>query len=275
MVGPSHNMLESNGRSVRSWTGSTPEMRENWQRSRSSRRGPAASHAPLVMRTAVAILALLIGCDKKNPPQAPPVGSGSEPGSAAVAPAMDATIVDAAMPDAPAPDAAAAAITITADGLSSMPSYKRTGKTEDEVVADIQTKLAALPQLKVSFEVMEYADEREEGYFSVHQGQEEVAQLFRTQGDAVDVRVIGAMFPTADGVRTGDKVAALVARYPDLACEAHAGSELGLLQCQSRKAAGLVFVLDAEKYKGKPRGALDIAKLRDRPIYMIAAGVEG
>ncbi len=226
------------------------------------------------MRTAVVALVLLIGCDKKSTPQAPPVGSGSGSGSAAVAPAMDAPLVDAATPDAPAPDAAAAAIMITADGLSSMPSYKRTGKTEDEVVADIQAKLAALPGLKVSFEVMEYADEREEGYFSVQQGEDEVVQLFRTDhDDGVDVRVTGAMFPTPDGVRTGDKVAALLARYPDLACEAHKASELGLLQCQSAKAAGLLFILNAEKYKGKRRGKLDVAKLRDLTIYMIAAGV--
>ncbi|HWO17271.1 MAG TPA: hypothetical protein VNO30_00785 [Kofleriaceae bacterium] len=238
------------------------------------------------MRTAAVILALLGACDKKSTPQAPPAGSGgsagsgSGSGSASSALVADAAVVAAAMPDAPAPDAAvaaaaAAAITITADGLSSMRSYKRTGKTEDEVIADIQTKLAAVPGLKVGFDVMEYADEREEGYFSVKQGEAEVAQLFRTENDGVDVRVTGAMFPTTDGVRTGDKVGALAAKYPDLVCDAHEDSELGLLQCRSKQAAGLVFVLDAETYKGKKRGKLDVAKLRDRPIYMIAAGVGG
>jgi hypothetical protein len=227
------------------------------------------------MRMTVMVLVWLVGCDKKSTPQAPPVASGSGSGSAAVVRVPDAAVIDAAIPDAPAPAAAAGAITISAAGLSSMPSYKRTGKTDAEVIDDIQARLAALPRLKVSFEVMEYAGEREEGYFSVKQGDDEVAQLFRTEGDGVDVRVIGAMFPTADGVRTGDTVAALAARYPDLACEAHKDSELGLLQCRSAKAAGLVFVLDAEKYQGKQRGKLELVKLRDRPIYMIAAGVGG
>lgn len=248
------------------------------------------------MRTAALVLALLIGCDKKGPPQAPMASGALAAGSAVVAQAMETAASDAAMPDAAVPTAAvldaaaampgapgataapgvvSATIMITANGLSSMPSYKRTGKTETEVVADIQARLAALPGLKVSFAVMEYADEHEEGYFSVKQGEEEVAQLFRTEGDGVDVRVFGAMFPTPDGVRTGDKAAALVARYPDLACEAHDGSELGLLQCRSRKAAGLVFILDATKYKGKRRGKLDVTKLGDRPIFMIAAGVGG
>jgi hypothetical protein len=239
------------------------------------------------MRTIVVALALLIGCDKKSAPQATSAGSASTAGSATVAPAMDAAVddaamgdaavSDAAMPDAAMPDASASAgaatIMLTADGLSSMPAYKRTGKTENEVVDDIQARLAVLPGLKVSFAVMEYADEHEEGYFSVKQGEEEVAQLFRTEGDGVDVRVLGAMFPTPDGVRTGDKAATLVSKYPDLACEAHDGSELGFLQCRSRKAAGLVFILDATKYHGKQHGKLDLAKLRDRPIYMIAAGV--
>jgi len=219
------------------------------------------------MRFALVLLAIL-GCKKAQEPV--PAGSGSGSGSAvAVAPA-----VDAATPDAPPPDAAVDAptaptgIIIGKDGLSVMPSYNRKGKSDEETVADIQTKL---PDLKVSFEVMEYADEHEEGYYSAKKGEEEVAQFFRTETDGVDVRVTGPMFATAEGIRPGDKLSVLIAKHADVACEA-TKSELGFLQCKSTGLPGLVFVLNAEKYKGKQSGKLALDKLADRPIYIIAAG---
>jgi len=219
------------------------------------------------MSRSCAVLVLLLGCKQSAPEVQPvsPVGSG--PPVVATAP------IDAPPTDAPTPDAPAVAITLTKAGFSVMPAYKRTGKSDQEVVAEIQTKLAVLPSLKVSFEVMEYADEREEGYYGVKQGETEVAQLFRTDpGDGVDVRVLDVMFPTADGIRVHDKASVLFAKHPEITCQAHPDSELGLLQC--RGAAGeLVYVLDATGYKGKRAGKLPMAKLADRPIFLIAAGV--
>jgi hypothetical protein len=221
------------------------------------------------MSRSVAVLVLLLACKQSAPKEqpAPPAGSGS--GSAVVANAP----IDAPAPDAPAPDAPAVAITLTKAGFSVMPAYKRTGKSDEEVVADIRTKLAVLPSLKVSFEVMEYADEREEGYFSVKHGETEVAQLFRTDpGDGIDVRVVDLMVPTEEGIRVHDKASVLFAKHPEITCEAVTDSELGLLQC--RGAPGdLVYVLDADGYKGKRAGKLPTARLADRPIFMIAAGV--
>lgn len=213
-------------------------------------------------------LVVVVGCKKSEAPA--PAATGSGAGSAIVAPAIDAAPpIDAAAPDAPPPDAAPAGIIITKDGLSVMPSYNRKGKSDEETVADIQTKL---PGFKVDFEVMEYADEHEEGYYSVKKGEEEVAQFFRLENDAVDVRVMGPMFATAEGVRPGDKLSVLVAKHSDVACEAVDNSELGLLRCSSAGVPGLVFVLDAATYKGKRSGKIDAAKLAERPIFIIAAG---
>jgi hypothetical protein len=213
-----------------------------------------------MLRFALILLAIL-GCKKGATQEPVTAGSGS---AVAVAPA-----IDAAAPDAPAPDAAPTGITIGKAGLSVMPSYNRKGKSDEETVADIQTKL---PDLKVSFEVMEYADEREEGYYSAKKGDDEVAQFFRTETDGVDVRVTGPMFATADGIRPGDRLSALVAKHPDVTCEATGTSELGLLQCKTAGLPGLVFVLDAETYTGKQSGKLALDKLVDHPIYIIAAG---
>jgi hypothetical protein len=210
----------------------------------------------------VVLVAALIAC-KKDPQKA-------EPGSASVVVvAVDAAPVtaEASLPDDAVPDAATVGLTISKDGLSFLPNYKRTGKTETEVVTDLQSKLAAYT---VSFEVMEYADEHEEGYFSVKQGDTEIIQMFRTENDGIDVRVMGSMIPTADGIKTGDKLSVLAAKYPALACTIHKDSEIGLLQCT---AGGLVYVLDARKYKGKQSGKLDVAKVADLPIFMIAAGL--
>lgn len=219
------------------------------------------------MKRLALLLVVILGCKKTQEPVA--AGSGS---AVVVASAIDAAAPDAPPPDAAAPDAppAPTGIIIGKDGLSVMPSYNRKGKSDDETVADIQTKL---PDLKVSFEVMEYADEHEEGYYSAKKGDEEVAQFFRTETDGVDVRVTGPMFATAEGIRPGDKLSVLIAKHADVTCEAIAKSELGFLQCKSAGLPGLVFVLDAEKYKGKQNGKLAIDKLADRPIYMIAAGV--
>jgi hypothetical protein len=223
------------------------------------------------MRIALSVvLVLSVACNKKT--QEPAPGSASVASGSAPAPAIDAAAamaVDAAV----AVDAAAAAgpLMIGKDGLSAIPRYKRTNKSDDDVTKDLAAKLAPFT---VSFDVMEYADEREEGYFSVKQGETEVAQIFRIDDDGIDVRVLGAMIPTADGIRTGDKVSALAAKYSDLACEANKNDELGFLQCTSPKADGLVFVLNAEKYKGKQSGKLDVAKLADMPIFIIAAGVK-
>jgi hypothetical protein len=216
------------------------------------------------MKRFALVLVALVGCKKAATQE--PVTTGSGSGSAVV---VAPPPIDAATLDAPAPDAPPAGITIGKDGLSVMPSYNRKGKSDEETVADIQTKL---PDLKVSFEVMEYADEREEGYYSAKKGDEEVVQFFRTETDGVDVRVTGPMFATAEGIKPGDKLSALIANRADVTCEAHDKSELGLLQCKSAGLPGLVFVLNAETYKGKQSGKLAVDKLVDRPIYMIAAG---
>jgi hypothetical protein len=170
---------------------------------------------------------------------------------------------------APPPDAVPTSITISKDGLSVMPNYNRKGKSDEETVADIQTKL---PDFTVSFEVMEYADEHEEGYYSAKKGEVEVAQFFRLENDGVDVRVTGPMFATTEGVHPGDKLSAVIAKHPDVTCEANDRSELGMLQCTTAGVPGLVFVLNARTYKGKTSGKLAVDTLADLPIYIIAAG---
>ena len=213
----------------------------------------------------VAVLAFATGCKKEREGDR---AMGSATPAAAV-PAEAGISIDAAPPssiDAPALDAAAPGeITITKDGLSTLPNLKEEPGGEDELVKAMQSKL---PGFTVSFDVMDTAS-GEEGYFSVKQGETDVARIVRRDEGRLAVVVMGSEIPTSEGARTGDKVSAVAAKYPDLTCAAVAGSELGLLQC---RAAGLVFVVDAEKYKGKKQGKLDVKKLADLTVFEIAAG---
>ena len=215
----------------------------------------------------VAVLACATACKKEKKGDR---SMGSASPAAAIA-ADAAIIVDAAAAssvDAPELDAAASgAVTITKDGLSSLPDLKEEPGGEDELVTQMQSKL---PGFTVAFDVMDTAN-GEEGYYSVKQGETDVARIVRRDDGRLGVVVMGSAIPTPEGVRTGDKVSAVAAKYPDLACAAVSGSELGLLQC---RAAGLVFVVDAEKYKGKKQGKLDVKQLADMTVFEIAAGME-
>lgn len=188
-----------------------------------------------------------------------------------------------AQPPAPAPDAAASGgVVIGPLGVGGIVDYQWGNKDEDLVAAELESALAATAGLKVSFAVMD-TELGEEGYFSVQHGDTEVAQVMRTmrfdpdpsegpQPAPVTVRVIHRMIPTHDGLRVGDKLSAVVAKRPDLACVASSTAALGLLTCQSAAEPEITFVVDAEgydppEYPDEP--PVPPSTIGDREIYMI------
>jgi hypothetical protein len=183
-------------------------------------------------------------------------GGGS--GSASPPPAIDAMaapMIDA--PGAPAIDAAspspADTFTITKDGVGPIVGFKGVASDDQASIAELQ-KLLAGTGLDVRFEVMDIGegeDEAEEGYYSIRQGDAEVAQVMRTE-PVMTVHVTSPRFATTDGVRVGDTLPDLTAKRNALACQVRTGEPLGLITCRSPGEPDVVFVLDAACWKGKP-----------------------
>ncbi len=224
---------------------------------------------------ALAAALVSIGCNNSGPPA--PVPTPVPVSVPDAAPRDAPPQPDAARPDASAASAASAssAILITKDGFSTFPHYKRTHMTDLEVTRDLAAKLAPLD---VQFAVMDYADDREEGYFSVKHGDREVAQIFRTEyQDGIQVRILGPQFATADGLHTGDTAATLFAKRPKVTCAADVGAELEL-QCHD---SDLMFVLDATGFTAKKSRELTAAEvatrtnLRDRRELVFRASDAG
>lgn len=124
---------------------------------------------------------------------------------------IDATVSDAAVATGPV---------ISRGGVGTLGKLEWWKLENEELVARVQ-KAIPLKRATVSFEVMElpFHGEAEEGYFSIKRGDEELAQVLRTHDDKPAAVVVWTNeVPTADGIRVGDKMEALVARRPDLAC---------------------------------------------------------
>jgi len=204
------------------------------------------------MRTLV-LVGLLAACDKGKsspPPQAsPPV--------VAVRP-IDAAIADAPPPPPPdAPVAPAAKVVVSRKGVGSLGKLAWWKLDNDQVFKRI-TDGMGLPGATVGFDVMElpFVDETEEGYFSMKRGDDELAQVLRTQGPKGELPASVVIWtneiPTADGIRVGDKVEALVAKHPDLGCKVDMyGTFIGMIAvyiaCTSPTEPEITYFIDAGK----------------------------
>ena len=124
----------------------------------------------------------------------------------------------------------------------------------DEIFRRINSGMG-LPGAAAGFDVMElpFVDETEEGYFSLKRGDEELAQVLRTPDNKpASVVVWTREIPTADGIRVGDKVDALLAKHPDLSCKVDMyGTFIGMIAvyiaCTSPAEPEITYFIDAGK----------------------------
>jgi hypothetical protein len=198
----------------------------------------------------------LLGCKGKNANET--AGSGSAlsagSGSAVAVVAADAAVA-VEPPDAPP---AAAGLTLSAmGGLSTI--GKLVPKEETETIKVLEKKLG-LAGIAVSNEVMDIAGEveREEAYYSVKRGEEEVIQLLNTMAGAggdgpLAVVVWTPEIPTADGIKVGDTFATLVAKHPDVKCKADSIAETvnADMLCRDPKEKQLGYLISPDKAKLK------------------------
>jgi hypothetical protein len=226
----------------------------------------------------VLVLLLVMACGKSKP--TPSQGSGltapQQKLMDAVADGVFEPPHDAAPPPAdaaaPAPDAAVATgPTISnKDGLSKLMWNKQ---DENATAAIIQKKIG-LPDVTVSFDVMDVPGEveTEEGYWSVKRGDKEIVQVLRAsigpdEGPAA-VIVWTPEVPTVDGIKVGDTVATLQAKHADLACHGTtiASTVSADTACRSASEKHIAYFLDAETAKGQTK----TAKLANVKIVAIA-----
>lgn len=185
------------------------------------------------------------------PDAAPPV----PPGGSASTPSTPPAAQPAKAPAGPDP------FLITSSGVGRFAAIRYVG--DHETLDALSAAIADVPGLSVDFAVMDIgvSVETEEGYYSVKQGEREVLQLMRPWVPSskphpkgqLQAHVVDPLFVTTDGVRVGDKVASLHARYKDLQCIArnYRYDFFGVITCKSSGAPSLVFVIDAEDYRGK------------------------
>jgi hypothetical protein len=148
------------------------------------------------------------------------------------------------------------------------------------VEADDQASIAALQELlggsglEVSFEVMDIGTdevEAEEGYYSIRKGEEEIAQVMRTE-PFMTVHALSPLYATRDRISPGSKLPALAAARPSVACTASATEGLGAVICRTAEEPDVVFVMTAACHGGElPRTAtpVAVAKLGDCEIVEI------
>ena len=207
------------------------------------------------MRSLVLAL-LLAACDKGKPAPKPLPAPQAELMKAVVeGPRSDAAIADAAATDVA--NAPSAKVTISRAGVGTLGKLEWWKLDENQIAKRVEAGIG-LPGTTVRFDVMElpFVDETEEGYFSLRRGEEELAQVLRTQGakreEPAAVVIWTNEIPTADGIRVGDKVDALVAKHPDLGCKVDMyGSFIGMIAvyiaCTSPAEPEITYFIDAGK----------------------------
>lgn len=207
------------------------------------------------MRTLVLAL-LLAACDKgKATPKPAPAPQAELMKAVLEAPRVDASI-DAAL--GAALDAAPTqGVVISRAGVGKLGKLEWWKLDNDAVFKRISDGMG-LPGATVGFDVMElpFVDETEEGYFSLKRGDEELAQVLRTQDAKAErpasVVVWTSDIPTADGIRVGDNVDALARKHPDLACKVDMyGTFIGMIAvyiaCTSPAEPEISYFIDAGK----------------------------
>jgi hypothetical protein len=193
------------------------------------------------------VCVLAVACGKGKEKAGGGAGTGAPPVMAIDA-AAAVPVIDAA--PAPAP---ADTFTISKDGVGPIVAFKGVDGDDQASIAAL-AKLLAGTGLAVRFEVMDLGngeDEAEEGYYSIRQGDEEVAQVMRTE-PFMTVHVVSPRFATSDGLRVGDTLPDLAGKRNAVACQVRPGEPLGLITCRSPGEPDVVFVLDAACWKGKP-----------------------
>jgi hypothetical protein len=218
----------------------------------------------------------LAACGHGSPATPPATGSGS---AQVVSTTAHPVAADAAAPPVEV-DAAAPSLTLSRQGLGPLGRFEWWKQDEDATAKRIATALAALPGITVKFDVVDVPGEveREEGYWSVRRKDDELVAVLRQSGDKGElpaaVIVWTAEIPTDDGSRVTDKLSAVLARHPDLACTFApdgmvAETIAAPLQCHSAAAPELVYLVKPPK-KDPKAGALDAKKLGDLAVAGIA-----
>lgn len=200
------------------------------------------------MRTLV-LVGLLAACDKGKPQPKPLPAPQAELMKTVANGVFETPRTDAAISDAPAKSVA-----ISRAGVGTLGKLEWWKLDNDEVFKRIAAGMG-LPGATVGFDVMElpFVDETEEGYFSLKRGDEELAQVLRTPDDKpASVVIWTSEIPTADGIRVGDKVDALVAKHPDLGCKVDMyGTFIGMIAvyiaCTSPAEPEITYFIDAGK----------------------------
>jgi hypothetical protein len=210
----------------------------------------------------------LLGCKGKSANQTSGSGSGSSTVAVAVTPA-DASLAIDAMDVVDAATAAAGPTLSAKGGLSSLGKMKQ-GDDEATTGKAIEKKIG-LPGVAVSFDVMDVAGEveREEGYWSVKRGEKEIIQALRTMSGPDEAGPLAVVvwteeIPTADGIKVGDTVATLAAKYPDLKCESGGIAETVYADiiCRNPKEKELGYLISPDKVKlKKGKVSPDTAKI--------------
>jgi hypothetical protein len=209
------------------------------------------------MRTLV-LVGLLAACDKGKP-QPEPLSAPQAELMKTVAdgvyktPRTDAAIIDGAT----IIDGPEKSVAISRAGVGTLGKLAWWKLDNAEVFARITAGMG-LPGTTVGFDVMElpFVDETEEGYFSLKRGDEELAQVLRTQGakgeEPAAVVIWTREIPTADGIAVGDKVDALLAKHPDLGCKVDMyGTFIGMIAvyiaCTSPAEPEITYFINAGK----------------------------
>jgi hypothetical protein len=229
----------------------------------------------------VLLVAALIaaGCGKKKDkppppdPYAPSAGTAAASGSAGSAPAAGSSDMGSGSAGSGSAAAPSKSFEITEAGMGPI-EVKVADDSDDGIKSHLEKALAPYPELSVSFEVMEDENETEEGYFAVKRGETEVLQVMRpsfTGGKDLELHALDPMFQTKIGVKPG-MFARELDHIPDIACTAKKDNRLGLLTCIGKSEPKIIYVLNAQDYKGKSSAKgvpVGLAEIASRPIFEI------
>jgi len=170
-------------------------------------------------------------------------------------------------------------------GLSTLGKLDWTKQDEQATAALIEQRIG-IPGTKVTFAVMDVPGEveREEGYWSVKRGEQELIQILRVQNGAPEgpgpatVIVWTTDVATVDGIKVGDTIATVLAKHPDLTCRFRDGDDGGMIestvpaaiQCRSMSGGELVYIPNAQKAKKLKQGDVKPTALAKLEIVAIA-----
>jgi hypothetical protein len=219
------------------------------------------------------VLGLLAACDK---------GKAKKEELPAPQAQLMETVADGVMRSPPPVDAAVAAgPVISRAGVGTLGKLEWWKLDNEEIFKRMRTGIP-LPGATASFDVMElpFVEETEEGYFSMKRGEEELLQVLRTHDDKpASVVVWSPEIPTSAGIRVGDKVDALIAKRPDVACTVDMfGTFIGMIavyiDCASPAEPEIRYFVDPGKQTFK-NGKIDTKKLTNLAIVGIGHAFVG